>query len=85
MNPLVIDNFTDEIVNGQELITLFSSWINDKASFCAYLDMYTSASELYLSLKAGEEEKIIAGYLRWKLELMREETDLILCDVQPIF
>lgn len=38
MNPLLIDNDNNTIINGEVLVTLFLDWINDNESLMNYID-----------------------------------------------
>lgn len=88
MNPLVIDNDDNTIVNGEALIRLVLNWINDNQGFIDYLEIHYSAGELYLALTKDPDFKqnIMIKYLAWRLGLAENETeDIVLCDVKPIF
>ena len=87
MNPLVIDNDDNTIVNGEELIRLVLRWINDNDRFIDYLEQHYTAGELYSALLKNPNFKqdMMIEYLQWCLYLVEDEEDIILCDVQPIF
>ena len=87
MNPLVIDNDDNTVINGASLLHLFLEWINDEESFLNYLDDNYTPSELYyiITKNPNFEQDMITNYLFWCLNNAQDEEDLVLCDVQPIF
>lgn len=86
MNPLVIDNDDNTVINGETLIELFLDWINDNESIMNYIDNTYSASEIWSALGSDEFKKqMIKEYLLKCLDNAQDTEDLILCDIQPIF
>lgn len=87
MNPLVIDNDDNTIINGETLLHLFLEWIDDEESFLNYLDDNYTPSRLYyiMTKNPNFKQDIMIDYLKWCLYLAQDKEDLILCDVQPIF
>lgn len=85
MNPLLIDNDNNTIINGEVLVTLFLDWINDNESLMNYIDNNYNVSELWSALNVDEiKTQMIKEYLLERLDSAQDEENLIFCDVQQI-